>query len=132
MEGVRSRESLSNLPSSGLVNSEICQFLLGRTICDVNGLSEPLFVSNIGNSYIGQDVFQYDIDSYAYIGDSVPVKRNMGLIIRPSYQKSYRKNTGLTWSHETLTNNIGIGLHQIPNLQILSSTDISVSDVVNM
>lgn len=130
MEGVRSRENLSSLPSSGLVNSEICQFLLGRTMSGANGLSEPLFVSNVGNSYVGQGVFQYDIDSYAYIDYSVPVKRNMGLIIRPSYQKSYRKNTGLTWSHETLTNNIGIGLHQIPNLQLLSSTDISVSDII--
>ncbi|CAO3690782.1 unnamed protein product [Rhizopus stolonifer] len=95
MEGVRSREISSGLPSSGYINSEIYQFLLGRTIPGPNGVSEHLFVSNDGSSDLGQEIFEYDVDSYAYVDDSVPVKRNMGLVIRPSYRNSYRKNTGL-------------------------------------
>ncbi|KAG1091441.1 hypothetical protein G6F42_019430 [Rhizopus arrhizus] len=106
--------------------NDIFQHILG---CVYDGASDqlsPAFVDNICKAVPGEVSVSTDIDSFAYVSDDVPLRNSCGLIVRPLYSSSYMSDTGVTWSHDVYTKNVSVGVHRIPNVQILKTEKLQV------
>lgn len=106
--------------------NDIFQHILG---CVYDGASDqlsPAFVDNICKAVPGEVSVSTDIDSFAYVSHDVPLRNSCGLIVRPLYSSSYISDTGVTWSHDVYTKNVSVGVHRIPNVQLLKTEKLQV------
>ncbi|KAG1541078.1 hypothetical protein G6F49_011972 [Rhizopus delemar] len=108
------------------ISNDIFKYILG---CVYDGASDqlsPAFVDNMCETVHGEVSISTDIDSFAYVSHDVPLRNSCGLIIRPLHASSYMSDTGVTWSHDVYTKNVSVGIHRIPNLQLLKSGQLQV------
>ncbi|KAG1135665.1 hypothetical protein G6F37_013914 [Rhizopus arrhizus] len=106
--------------------NDIFQHILG---CVYDGASDqlsPAFVDNVCKAVPGEVSVSTDIDSFAYVSHDVPLRNSCGLIVRPLYSSSYMSDTGVTWSHDVYTKNVSVGVHRIPNVQLLKTEKLQV------
>lgn len=112
--------------ASGQISSNIFQYVLGCVNDGVSDELSPAFVDNMCEKVSGEVSIFTDVDSFAYVSDDLPLRNSAGLAIRPLYSSSYMSDTGITWSHDVYTNNVSVGVHRIPNVQILKTEKLQV------
>ncbi|RCH80942.1 hypothetical protein CU097_005143, partial [Rhizopus azygosporus] len=90
--------SLSGVRCNGLLENNILvtHFLAGYKHKVDEDVVTPLYVHSTSDAFVGPSPLSRDIDSFAYVGDHVPIRAPFGLVFRPRYDLSYKSNRGVT------------------------------------
>jgi hypothetical protein len=120
LAGVRSNELLKR-------NALVTQFLFGCKYNVDDDLMSPLYVHSESDNFFGAATsLSCDVDSFAYVGDHIPVRAPFGLVFRSRYDLSYKSSRGVMWSHPDYTANVEVGVNKVPNFHFMKSDRINV------
>lgn len=121
--------SLSGVRCNGLLENNILvtHFLAGYKHKVDEDVVTPLYVHSTSDAFVGPSPLSRDIDSFAYVGDHVPIRAPFGLVFRPRYDLSYKSNRGVTWAHPKYTGNVEVGINRVPNVHFLKNDKMNVS-----